>query len=422
MSIENSMNENNEEYLDNTEGDSSRSYNLLKKDYEMCRQENHDSKRRLELNKAMLRTVQETNELLEHSIQRLTKEKQKEISVLEEKHRRNVQEYENMILNLEAQLAERKQEFTKLQQQAEAQCTASKCTPVADESVTLGLEVENVALKTRVEDFESVIKNMKKESERAEETIECLKNRCEELESYCQNMKERLEEKDQLLEETRAELALRRAEAAALENAPASASSKGNSLFAEVEDRRQSTLDKMKKLREQYVIMKRMCKSQIAEIKKLSKERIAMFRELETINSVENDELIKKYKDRIFDLERKLKAEINKKSESKLPESADACIKYFQSSLNAKKEEINELRIKIEDFSTKLLIQEEVRRNIVKELLYWKCKAPTLEEALLYAEEIEQKFNLVNDADDDVLKEFDDSKDTRSQNSGRDKN
>ncbi|XP_017878463.1 protein Spindly [Ceratina calcarata] len=411
MSTENSINENNEEYLDNA-GDNSRSYNLLKTEYEICRQENHDLKRKLELNEAMLRTIQETNESLEHSQQQFATEKQKEISVLEEKHRHHTKEYENIILNLETQLAERTEELTKLRQQAEAECTGSKPTPVADELKTLTLEAENVRLRNRIDEFMSTIKERKKDLERAEETIKYLKSQCNTFESSSEMLRIRLEEKNQVLEEIRAELALRRAEAAAFENHPTSELYKGNSLFAEVEDRRQMLMSTMSKLRDQYRVVKRICKSQIIEIKKLRAERTATLRQWEADfnNTLENEELIQKYKNRISDLESKLKTEIDKNTDSKEPDSTATNFEYFQFLLNAKKKEINEYRMKIESLSTKLLIEEETKRNVTKELRYWKHKASSLE-AQLCAAQAEQQLYLMDDDDDNgLLKEVNDYK------------
>lgn len=86
MSAQDSRNdENNEEYIDDSEGDSDRLYKLLKIEHETCRQVVHDLKRKLELNEAMLREVQEANELLERSFDRQISEKERVITEVEEK-------------------------------------------------------------------------------------------------------------------------------------------------------------------------------------------------------------------------------------------------------------------------------------------------------------------------------------------------
>ena len=77
--------ETNEEY---TEGKSERSSgrcHLLEIEYERCRQEIHELKRKLELNEAMLREVQEANEIHEHSLDRRISEKEQIIFQTEEK-------------------------------------------------------------------------------------------------------------------------------------------------------------------------------------------------------------------------------------------------------------------------------------------------------------------------------------------------
>lgn len=76
----------NEEYIEDTEIlNQSRSYNVLKAEYEKCRQENHDLKRKLQVNEAMLWEVYEANEILErYHDQRISEEKEY-ISKVDEK-------------------------------------------------------------------------------------------------------------------------------------------------------------------------------------------------------------------------------------------------------------------------------------------------------------------------------------------------
>ena len=92
----------------------------------------------------------------------------------------------------------------------------------------------------------------------------------------------------------------------------------GNSLFAEVEDRRQMLLDKMKMLSTKYNEAKQALDSRSSEIKLLRAEKIAISRKWETdiVDTLqENADLLVKYKSRIFDLENKLKVEMKKNDE-----------------------------------------------------------------------------------------------------------
>jgi len=92
----------------------------------------------------------------------------------------------------------------------------------------------------------------------------------------------------------------------------------GNSLFAEVEDRRQILLDKMKVLTNKYNETKRALNTKISEVKLLRTEKSLMARkwEVDMIDTLqENAHLLEQYKKRIFELEHKLKVEMKKKNE-----------------------------------------------------------------------------------------------------------
>lgn len=68
MSTQDSINV--EEYVEEyTDICNDRSYKLLQVEYEKCKQEIHNLKRRLKLNEVMLREAQEANELLERSLE-----------------------------------------------------------------------------------------------------------------------------------------------------------------------------------------------------------------------------------------------------------------------------------------------------------------------------------------------------------------
>lgn len=93
----------------------------------------------------------------------------------------------------------------------------------------------------------------------------------------------------------------------------------GNSLFAEVEDRRQMLLDKMNVLQDKYNEAKRTLNKKTNEIKSLRAEKAAMVRKWETdaIDTLqENSDLLEKYKSRIFELENKLKIEMKKNTQA----------------------------------------------------------------------------------------------------------
>lgn len=87
----------------------------------------------------------------------------------------------------------------------------------------------------------------------------------------------------------------------------------GNSLFAEVEDRRQILVDKMKVLLNKYNETKQALNTTMAEVKLLRTERMSRKWETDLIDTLQGKEdLLNKYKSRIFDLEKKLKIEMKK--------------------------------------------------------------------------------------------------------------
>ncbi|XP_076633169.1 spindle apparatus coiled-coil protein 1 spindly [Colletes latitarsis] len=399
----------NEEYTEDTEGISER-YRLLKVEYEECRQEIHDLKRKLELNETMLRDVQEINETLESSLDRQISEKEKFIFEVEEKHRDAIKEYENIISSLESNLTNQTTEIEKLHQNIN-RFKEIECETIVDDLKNISLETENASLKNHVEKLTVLLHEEEKKSKHLEEMINDLKAQYDELQRIFQDVKEQLTEKSKALEHAREELVLKRAAAESTEIYPTHNSCKGNSLFAEVEDRRQNVMSKMKTLHEKYIQIKRMCMSQVAEIKVLRTKQVSAFRKWETDTDhilTEKDELIEKYKNRVLDLESKLKFEIKKNDDAKHLNCNDASFTYLQSLLDSKKKESNDLRIKIEDLSMQLLIQEEAKLNIAKQLQYWRYKVSSLEGRVCFLQS-ELKLGSSDNAECKILlKEFED--------------
>lgn len=101
----------------------------------------------------------------------------------------------------------------------------------------------------------------------------------------------------------------------------------GNSLFAEVEDRRQILLDAMKALQCKYTEMKRKLNVKTIEIDLLRAEKATLIRkwDINVFDALQEDaHLLDKYKSRITDLENKLKIERNSnKQVEEIPSTND---------------------------------------------------------------------------------------------------
>lgn len=92
----------------------------------------------------------------------------------------------------------------------------------------------------------------------------------------------------------------------------------GNSLFAEVEDRRQILLEKMKVLTNKYYDAKRALNTKISEVNLLRTEKSLTTRkwEIDMAKTVEdNVYLVELYRKKVFELTNKLKVEMKKKNE-----------------------------------------------------------------------------------------------------------
>nr|XP_033342387.1 protein Spindly-like [Megalopta genalis] len=394
--------ESNESYIEEI-GD--RTHYILKTENEKCRQEIYDLKRKLELNETMLRETQEANELLEHSLESQVSQTEKIIYEAKEKQRVTTKEYENTISNLETKLATQTREIEQLYQQINQQKeTEFMHMATIDKLADVSLEADKISLqKCELEQLKTSLHLEIQKQKSSEEMIEELKAQYNQLLLDLQNTTKQLYEKSTTLDEVRAELALSRAEVESLNTKPANDLLKGNSLFAEVEDLRRGMVSKMNVLNRKYAEVKRKCAEQMAEIKMLQSKQVTMLSKWENNTgnaSAEMDELLQKYKSRVSDLERKLKSEMKKNRDSDQEKLESMTVGQYQSLLLcAKKKEIDELRVKVEDLSTHFLVQEEAKMNLNKQLQYSQYKISLLEaqvQALQGELKLNQEENNVN--------------------------
>ncbi|KZC05433.1 hypothetical protein WN55_06403 [Dufourea novaeangliae] len=174
----------------------------------------------------MLREVQETNELLEHTFEQRVSEKEQIISEVEEKYRLTTKEYENIISGLETKLAKQSTEIEKLRQCVNQQ-KETECVETVNQVANISLQADNASLKKRIDELTLMLRDEKQRSQSAVETIDELRARCNEFEYVVRNIKEQLNEKSTALEDARAELALSRTEAGSLNINPIADTSKG---------------------------------------------------------------------------------------------------------------------------------------------------------------------------------------------------
>ncbi|KYN34315.1 hypothetical protein ALC56_11422 [Trachymyrmex septentrionalis] len=361
-------------------------YKKMKQENEDYRQELYVLRLKLETSDAIVRDLQDSGETLENNFKEYVRQATVLSSEKKEKYKAEQKEYENHIANLETNQIKNKLEIKELQKELK------KYKDIINNQPFNAMADNLTAYKEELRETHMLLQNEKErflQKEKNEKTlVDELAHKevqCEELRLDLHKITKDLVEKNKELENAREsarELAAKLEELESSNIIPASDICKGNSLFAEVEDRRQMLLDKMKTLSTKYNEAKQALDSKTCEIKLLRAEKIAISRKWETdiIDTLqENADLLVKYKSRIFDLENKLKAEMRKNDEIEETQSANDDFNYAQSLLAAKKKELKELNEKIEKQTMQMLVQDEVNNNISRQLRYWQSKAKFLE-------------------------------------------
>ncbi|KAK2584254.1 hypothetical protein KPH14_006665 [Odynerus spinipes] len=375
---ESAFTESKDEYFNETL-DGNIDYRKLHFQNETYQQELHNLRLKLIHNEAMQRELQEANDLLEQSLTKEKEKAEKKLQEIKEKNRQIQVTYENQVnelgIELEKKVKENKELHNLLIQHKDEISQTKLCK--SDQNI----EERLTSLKKQMQELLIDLEDERRKKEEAEEMIKDLNSQLLELQEILQITKDNLRETNEILENKCEELALCRTEIETLKTVSPSESYKGNSLFAEVEDRRQVALNKAITLKKKYDEVKQAYNAKVEEVKLLKMEKAAILKEWENYGSVfsEDNDLINKYKSRIHDLEKRLIEAQKNNIETKI---TDTSFSYLESLLAEKKKEIQELHQKIEHDSIDMLVQAEIQHEIMKQLKYWKCKAMHMEAQL----------------------------------------
>ncbi|EZA60955.1 hypothetical protein X777_08167 [Ooceraea biroi] len=358
-------------------------YKKLKQENECYRQQLHVLRLKLAASNALEKELQESNEGLERSLAQCTAKAEEMFSEKEGRYKIKKEEYENYIADLETDAADKKCKIMELHEELRKyKDLINKCS----HSTTVTEDTSSAQYKEKIEQLLQLLQNEEKKGIALEERLRDTESQYQEIKDILKVTKEQLVEKSEALQNTREELAMNRLELESLKVTPASDTCKGNSLFAEVEDRRQVLLDKMKALQCKYNEMKRILNVKTSKIDLLKAEKAAMVRKWETdaIDAQQEDaDLLEKYKIRIVELENKLKAEIKNNKQAEEVLSTDDNFSYTQSLLIKKKKEIKELNERIERQAMLMLMQEDTNHNISRQLRFWQTKAMMMKAEIL---------------------------------------
>ncbi|XP_008554314.1 putative leucine-rich repeat-containing protein DDB_G0290503 isoform X1 [Microplitis demolitor] len=362
-----------------------RQINQLTTENDNYKQEIHLLQGKLSASVTMQNELLENIDSLEESLKKNNESVDLKIRQVETKHGIKIKELMDRINELENELSFQTDKINDVQGKLNE--ANDKLLLAANSTINSTFtKVDDQDSDDKVKELVQLLADEESKSFKLENALKELEQDMFEMREAYNTTKEQLKEKSSVLEETRDELAECRSELMSLRATPSDQQSKGNSLFAEVEDRRKKSLDTITKLKQSFFDAKKALNIKEAEIKALKAEKAALLTTIEddkddTIQ--QNANLIEKYKDRISELEVKLKDQQKKfwlLEKQKSPVGDE--FKYFENMLSAKKKEIEELSAKLENKSIQTLIEEEIKCQTNQQLRYWRRKATTKEAQL----------------------------------------
>ncbi|XP_015181949.1 PREDICTED: protein Spindly-like [Polistes dominula] len=366
------------EYLSETLDGNALDCRKLQQQNENYRQELHELQLKLIHTEAMQKELQEANESLEQLLLKEQEKAQEKIHKIQEKNRENTEVYENELADLGLVLDKKEKENKELHeslQQLKVKKQQDKPLKIDD------IEDKLKPLKEQIQELLYNLEDERRKREDTEDYIKDLKSQLVEHQEILQDTKNNLREKTEGLETVREELAICRSELETLRITPASETCKGNSLFAEVEDRYRLTLDKATTMKKKYDELKRAYGAKCKEINSFKIEKASLLKKWDECMKTfsDDDELTNRYKNRIRDLEKKL-AEIQEVE--KTTNDDDDSFSYMEKLLAEKKKQIQELNQKIERDSVDMLFQMEMKHKVTKQMQYWRYRAMYMETQL----------------------------------------
>ncbi|XP_036142659.1 protein Spindly [Monomorium pharaonis] len=380
-------------------------YKRLKQENENYRQELHDLRRKLETSEAFQKDLQESYETIDISFKQYIKKVDDAREKREEMFKTEKREYKDHIEALETNLIKSELDIKQLQEELKEYKDLVNKQPshlTAMEDTLTRYKEEHAELIILLEDEKKKFTQKKEDEMELRKQILAMAEHIDELEAALESTKLQLIKKTgelEELQETVQDLAMNLMELKSPNTVPASETCKGNSLFAEVEDRRQMLMDKMKVMTNKYNETKRALNVKIAELNTLRAEKFKVTKKWEAdMNDTlqEKEDLLNKYKSRIFDLEKKLKVEMKKNEQEEIQLTEDS-FNYAQTLLTAKTKELKELKEKCEKQAMQLLVQDETNHRISVELRFWRAKTVSLEAQILNLQAKLEKIQQTND-------------------------
>ncbi|KAK0089896.1 hypothetical protein PV325_004919 [Microctonus aethiopoides] len=349
------------------------------------KQQIHKLQLQIQLDTGMKNELQETIDNLEECIKREKNEMSIKINEIEEKHGTIKKELILRLAELENEIEEKSNKNQELQDKLIETNKLLLLARTEKTSIESSNKNESIIAKKSqiIDELSEKLLYEQNERKSLEQTVESMSKEQLELKEILQITKTQLAERNEILEMTRDELNECRIELETVKHIPTNEMNKGNSLFAEVEDRRKKYLERMAEMKKYYYDAKRCINNKDNEIKALKFELTALLNKQKDDAEdciQENGELLDKYKDRILELEIKLLETQKKYRKLEIQKQpTDNSFSYFQAVLDAKRIEIEELEGKLENKSLQSLMQEEMKLKTNRQMRYWRNKAMSYE-------------------------------------------
>ncbi|CAG9768051.1 unnamed protein product [Ceutorhynchus assimilis] len=330
----------------------------LKQEYEEVKQDLHHVKRKQKVNEALIFEYRGEIEILQAEKSNGGLKYEKKISSLEEALNILRSSHSQTTSHLENDLAKKEEENETLK--AELEILKQKIALLEENNdVSLKLNepdivAENEILRENLEklqdDYEMILS---RHHEMDEKLIEYREEICE-LKESLNTKREELLEKTLLIDQLNDDLFIINSELESLKNKPLQKESKGNSLFAEVDDRRVHLQKTVNDMKSSYIYLKHEHSKHEQIIAHLRKENAELQdlwkKDLEEIQE-DRDGIIHSLNDRIQILEEINKRQTRQLEEDLTPPSDDLCAEYmfYQDMIESKNEEIRKLGKKLSD-------------------------------------------------------------------------
>ncbi|XP_039295278.1 protein Spindly isoform X2 [Nilaparvata lugens] len=356
-----------------------RTYIVIEMDHlkkiEELEQINHDLVKKLDVKNHMENEMKDEIHLLEDLLKKektAAEEKDSEIKVLKAQ-----------ISKLQNTLEDERIEFESQEETIRQPETINTPVSTGESSILKHLEEEIESQKIELENVTRSLQMYKEQATESQTENLQLKGKNKELQCLLEERNKMLEYKTETLNEIkedreslREKAMLLESELKTLQSKPSDLGTRGNSLFAEVEDNRKMLVAKLKDTQLKYATLKKTLCSKNLEVSRLKEQHILVYREWNDIKEekLKNDSrLLTAHLARIEDLEQELKL-AKEQIPSNSVVSQDGNSKWVSELLESKRKEADGLRKELQARSLTEWSLQRTLHQLKSEVLQLKQK------------------------------------------------